>query len=231
VANEQSDFRKLLEEAPAVPDVDTLTVVGFLGRTADPARFVLTLPDGRSETLDVAAVKSAKKVASTIGQAVIELELDAKRVPEGLRDRLIPGPNHNKVVVDTRSIAWLEPPPKAINDMPHWKPPIVDTWVTGVADAVRIPTQPDLGGFAPFVAAAPHQVDPATFAALSHPTHRTHQHKIIKPPQLDPQVPPKSPAQDGTNWMNPNAFDITGLGGFDVITYHDGNPNYHYYAS
>jgi hypothetical protein len=89
MAKEESEFQKMLSEAPAAPDPDTLTLIGFLGRTADPARFVLTLPDGRSETLDVAAVKSAKKMASAIGQSVVELELDAKRVPERERDGLV----------------------------------------------------------------------------------------------------------------------------------------------
>ena len=83
----QSEFQTLLSEAPVAPhaqEADTVTVVGILGRTTNPERFVLTLPSGRSETLDVAAVRSAKKVASAIA-SLVELELDAKFVPEQMR--------------------------------------------------------------------------------------------------------------------------------------------------
>jgi hypothetical protein len=114
----QGDFQKLLSEAAVAPDArnaDTVTVVGILGRTTAPERFVLTLPSGRSETLDVAAVKSAKKVASAIG-SLVELELDAKLVPEHMR---------------TQSIS-------------------------------------------PFVAALPHQADPAVMAALALSGTRTY---------------------------------------------------------
>jgi hypothetical protein len=88
MARDESEFQKLLSEAPAAPDADTVTAVGLLARTADSARFMLTLPNGRSETLEVGAVKSAKKVAGAIGQSLVELELDAKRVPEALRSVL-----------------------------------------------------------------------------------------------------------------------------------------------
>lgn len=82
--NAPDDFRRLLNEAAAA-DVDTVTVTGVLGRTADPDRFVLTLPSGRSETLEVDAVKAARKIGDAVGQALVELQLDAKRVPEHLR--------------------------------------------------------------------------------------------------------------------------------------------------
>ena len=59
-----------------------MTVFGVLGRTPDVARFALTLPHGETLSLEVDAVKSAKRVAGTIGQSLVELELDAKRLPE-----------------------------------------------------------------------------------------------------------------------------------------------------
>jgi hypothetical protein len=83
----QSDFQTLLSEAPIAPhtpEADIVTVVGILGRITDPERFLLTLPSGQSETLDVAAVKSAKKVASAIG-SLVELELYADLVPQHMR--------------------------------------------------------------------------------------------------------------------------------------------------
>ena len=82
---DENEFQKLLSEAPAAPDADTITVVGILARTADAGRFVLRLPNGRAETLEVSAVKSSRKVAGAIGQPLVELVLDAKQVPESLR--------------------------------------------------------------------------------------------------------------------------------------------------
>lgn len=71
VANEEHDFATLLHDAPMAPDADTVTVVGTLARTHDAAHFMLTLPDGRSVTLEVNAVKSAKTIAGAIGQSVV----------------------------------------------------------------------------------------------------------------------------------------------------------------
>jgi hypothetical protein len=82
MSRDENEFQKLLSDAPAAPDADTLTVFGVLARTADPARFMLTLPNGRSEALEVAAVKSARKVAGVIGQPLVELVLERKMVPE-----------------------------------------------------------------------------------------------------------------------------------------------------
>src|SRR5580704_16146955 len=84
MAKPDSEFEKLLHDAPMAPDADTISVVGTLTRTHDAARFNLTLADGRSITLDVDAVKSAKPIAGAIGQSLVQLTLDAARVPENL---------------------------------------------------------------------------------------------------------------------------------------------------
>jgi hypothetical protein len=156
MAKEENEFQKLLSEAPAAPSADTVTVIGALSRTADPARFVLTLPNGQSETLEVAAVKSAKKIAGAIGQSLVELELDAKRVSGDVRkfflafnsgnpfkpadgDSLGGGGFGGGTVVPGRTLIW---------DI---------AGATGV-DRLHAP--------APFAAAMPHQVDPAARAAL-----------------------------------------------------------------
>jgi hypothetical protein len=209
MAKEENEFQKLLGEAPMAPSADTVTVVGALSRTADPTRFVLTLPTGQSETLEVAAVKSAKKIAGAIGQSLVELELDAKKISERVRDIVISGKH-----APTDPITWAEY---------DATPASQDTAGTGIADHHVTIAQTDtiaetIGTLRetiePFAAAMPHQ------AASHRALH------VLKPPQLDPQVPPKQPGQDGTNpW---NSFDITGLGGFDVITYHNGQPIYHY---
>jgi len=84
---ERHEFDKLLSEAPMAQEADTVTVVGSLARTKEPGHFVLSTPDGRSVTLDVDAVKSAKAIAGAVGQTLVELTLDAKRVPEHFTPR------------------------------------------------------------------------------------------------------------------------------------------------
>jgi len=84
MAKEESNFAKLLREAPMANNADTVTLVGILARTSDPDTFQLTLADGSTETLPVAAVKSAEALAGTIGQTAVQLELDAKQVPESI---------------------------------------------------------------------------------------------------------------------------------------------------
>jgi hypothetical protein len=202
MAKEENEFQKLLSEAPAAPSADSVTVTGALSRTVDPARFVLTLPNGQSETLDVAAVKSAKKIAGAIGQSLVELELDAKKIPEKVMD-IVTKPLYDHGITLAAydagtGIGGMEGSnTDGLGDLRYNKP--------GFGDHAS----------APFTAAMPHQAQAAHHPAL---------HK--KPPQKDLQVPPKQPVQDGTNpW---NSFDITGFGGFDVITYHDGQPVYNY---
>jgi hypothetical protein len=173
MAKEESEFQKLLNEAPAAPSTDTVTVMGALSRAADPSRFVLTLPDGRSETLEVAALKSAKKIAGAVGQSLVELELDAKRVPEKISENLNkPLADHAPKTLwyqdtsqtiayfDThQTIAYFDHPNTGLKDIVGDAPPPTFIETIG-AGGVEQP------GLAPFAAAMPRQVDPATRAAL-----------------------------------------------------------------
>lgn len=212
MAQVESEFQKLLSEAPAAPKADTITVVGALARTPETGHFVLILLDGRSEMLDVAAVKSAKKVAGAIGQSLVEMELDANLVPESVKSLFYKSREDL-----TGGLADYQLGPWGKNPILEGNNPY--TWKEVVEGGGFNPVE----AYTPFVAAAPHQAHPGAMA--SH-THRATPHHILKPPQFDLQVPPKQPAQDGTNpW---NSFDITGYGTFDVITYHGGNPIYHY---
>ncbi len=151
MAKSESEFQKMLGEAPMAPNADTVTVVGMLGRTADAARFALTLPDGRTETLDVDAVKSAKAIAGAIGQSVVQLELDAKRVPESLR-WFKSGPDHTGVAADTQFGPWG---------------PLHGGGVSPPKERIETLAAGGLAQHAPFVAASPHQADPATMHALA----------------------------------------------------------------
>jgi hypothetical protein len=152
VAGEEHDFGTLLRNAPMAADADTATVVGTLARTHDPAHFVLTLPDGRSVTLDVNAVKSAKTISGAIGQSVVQLELDRKHISESAASqlfRLKSGPDY-------------QPGPfggPIYGGPPGPKNPAIE--IGGIAPHAWF-AQP-----APFVAAMPHQAPHATLEALA----------------------------------------------------------------
>jgi hypothetical protein len=203
VANEENDFGKLLRDAPMASDADTVTVVGILARTPDAARFRLTLPDGRSEMLDVAAVKSAKTIAGAIGQSVVQLELDAKRIPESVRDahRLMYLTHHKPPQVD-----FNKPPSSELTtgvaEQPHTGPfdniggtagPGADIYSPGTGGVALGGAGGSPAWFAPFVAAMPHQADPATIEALALYGTRTYfnayvwasDHHTVLKPRLD----------------------------------------------
>jgi len=221
MAKDESEFQKLLSEAPMAPNADTVTVVGMLSRTADPSRFVLTLPEGRTVTLEVDMVKSAKTVAGVVGQSLVQIELDSKRLPESVAQSLFKsGPDYTGVYADYHFGPWGGTNGGLGGGQPG-STPTNDTRI----EVAGNPTT----GLAPFVAEFWHQANPATIAALTQaqpgtPHYLSHIFKSI--PQMDVPHPPKQPIQDGTNpW---NSFDITGGGAFDVITYNQGNPTYHY---
>jgi len=180
VANEEHDFEKLLRDAPMASDADTVTVVGTLARTHDAGHFMLTLPDGRSVTLEVNTVKSAKAIAGAIGQSVVQLELDAKRIPENVATRLFgnkSGPDQPHFTV-----SYFDPPQGTYGSIP----------------AIEVIQRSEPALFAqpaPFVAAMPHQASPAAIEALAffggtrtyfNPNNFwTNDHPIQKP-RLDP---------------------------------------------
>ena len=149
MANEENDFAKLLRDAPMASDADIVTVVGILARTHDAAHFMLTLPDGRSVTLEVNAVKSAKTIAGAIGQSVVQLELDAKRIPESLLGYK----------------ARLDVPTGGVNYGTHLA--YFDPGGGGGSNpAIEIGGDP-AAGLMPFVAAMPHHAPHATIEALA----------------------------------------------------------------
>jgi hypothetical protein len=179
MAKEESEFHKLLSEAPMAPDADTVTVVGILRRTADPARFVLTLPDGQSETLDVAAVKSAKRVAGAIGQSVVELELDAKRVPAKVSEIVNKSPFvdlQGQTIWSRDNTGAADVANTGLADIHHSLPQaetIAETVGTGAAELAGTGAAEAVGAthaFAPmpFAAAMPHQAHPSTMEALMY---------------------------------------------------------------
>lgn len=163
MANDATDFAKLLQDAPMAPDPDTVTLVGLLARTHDPAHFMLTLTDGRSLKLGVEVVKSAKSLAGAIGQTVVELQLDAKHVHESLRTEqwigggIQPGGVHKSPLMDKNPFDE------------RIKPPSSDPSIGTVAEGVfaNAGSGGDPSALAPFVAASPHHVHRTTIDALA----------------------------------------------------------------
>ena len=184
MAKAESDFQKLLSEAPMAHASDTVTVVGALSRAADAAHFNLALPNGRTVTLDVDAVKSAKAIAGAVGQSLVQLELDAKRIPEGLIQAFKSGPDYTAAYTDYHFGPWGGPT-VGNGGGSH-----------GSVPQIEIAGDPT-GALAPFVARSAHHVHPEIIAALAafggtrtystSPYHwATDQHLLVKP-QVDQQ--------------------------------------------
>jgi hypothetical protein len=83
MADDKQSFSELLKEAPLASDTETVTAFGALARTPDSGKFVLIMANG-SVTLEVDAVKSFRRVGAAIGQILVELQLDAKKLPREL---------------------------------------------------------------------------------------------------------------------------------------------------
>jgi hypothetical protein len=156
MATNESDFAKLLLDAPMARDADIVTVVGILERTHDTARFMLRMSDGRSVVLDVDAVKSAKTIAGAIGQSLVQLELDAKRTPESLLS--------NYKYREDPQPTW------ASSDV-HYGTGAHDP-IGGKNPAIEVGVDPT-AGLAPFVARS-HHVPDATIHALARFGNRTY---------------------------------------------------------
>lgn len=84
----ESSFVQLLDRAPAVSSSDSVTVVGALARSPEQGKFVLATSDGQTHTLDIGAVRKHRVLAESVGQLLVELELDAKKVPAEVRSVL-----------------------------------------------------------------------------------------------------------------------------------------------
>jgi hypothetical protein len=86
--NEPKSFNDLLNEAPLSQEIVTLT--GVLARSREEDKFVLTLADGHSLTLDINAVKGYTHLGSSIGMPLVAVELDPKQVPSDVSNLGLP---------------------------------------------------------------------------------------------------------------------------------------------
>jgi hypothetical protein len=140
MAHEEGSFEELLSEAPLAPKLDTITVVGALSRSREPEKFVLTLANGHSLTLERKAVKSFTRLGGAVGQVLVQLELDAKLGPiEDYHITYAPPPNPN-------IFRWpLNPLYNSVGPGTHQTQP----WTFGTTT-----------GVSPFALATPHQAPP-----------------------------------------------------------------------
>lgn len=79
--SEKKLFSELLGEAPMATGEKTVTLTGALSRSAEPGKFVLTMGDNQTVTLDVDAVKQYKVLSGMVGQMVVEVEVDRDKAP------------------------------------------------------------------------------------------------------------------------------------------------------
>lgn len=157
-------FDQLLNKAPLGPSSDSVTIVGVLARSPHEGRFVVTVPNGQTFTLEVMAVKQHKVVAESVGQLLVELELDAKKLPPEVRatPQMPPSKSSRATLPDSPTLATLIRGP-CLGALA--KPDLLEgarfggMLVPGFGGQVSLPTSP-------FVLAASHQAPAETTAAL-----------------------------------------------------------------
>ena len=226
--NDQS-FSDLLKDAPTA--ADTVTVTGVLSRAKEPGKFVLNVANGQAMTLDVAAVKSHTVIARSIGQTIVQVELDqanlpaaAKNAPPATAGAL--GTAFTNPDIDFITFAWFDRPHTlpyldwhptiAYFDQPG-TPPIADLGGpgTGLVDTLA-ETIPDPGvinqvqaarGMAPFALATPHHVGAATMAAIQ-PFGGFGPFTVWQDAHTGFVDRPKPPPQDGTFPGHPPSNDF-----------------------
>ena len=84
MATEEKTFDALLNEAPMYRLSGTVTLTGALARSPEDGKFALVQADGSAITLDSSAVNSHTVIGSSFGQQIVQVELDAEKVPQGV---------------------------------------------------------------------------------------------------------------------------------------------------
>jgi hypothetical protein len=81
MAQEERTFEDLLKEAPLAPAGDSVSLVGTLARSPEGGKFVLTLQDGSAVTLETTSVKNHTVLGTSIGQAIVRIDVDRASIP------------------------------------------------------------------------------------------------------------------------------------------------------
>ena len=81
MASEDKSFADLVAEAPEARAEGTVNLVGALAKSREAGKFVLTLQDGRTVTLETSAVKGHTVLGSSLGRAIVQIEIEASKAP------------------------------------------------------------------------------------------------------------------------------------------------------
>jgi hypothetical protein len=81
MAGKDKSFEELVKEAPPAPAEGTVSLVGTLARSGEPGKFVLTLQDGSTLTLETAAVKGHEVLGTSVGQTIVRVDVEAEKIP------------------------------------------------------------------------------------------------------------------------------------------------------
>jgi hypothetical protein len=163
MATQETDFKELLSRAPAVRDADTVTVVGAIARSSDATKFVLVTADGQTFTLDVAAVKKHNVIADSIGHLVVELDLDATKIPAEARKTVatIANPGFKGPLEGNTGVKDLLTTAETAAEVIHY-PGSLPLW----ADYGPGFGNPAYGYASPFVVVTAHQAPEETMATM-----------------------------------------------------------------
>jgi hypothetical protein len=81
MAEEDKSFAALVAEAPPAPTEGVVSLVGTLARSSEHGKFVLILQDGRTITLETAAVKGHAVLGASLGRTIVRVDVDVGKVP------------------------------------------------------------------------------------------------------------------------------------------------------
>ena len=196
MAEEDRSFAELVAEAPPAPAEGAVSLVGTLAKSSEHGKFVLILQDGQTITLEVSAVKGHAVLGASLGRTIVRVDVEAGKVPA-----LSPQPLAQGVVsplvsvpVGNRDITVTDPHHDAGTGIEGGTGP-GDTGTADFSGAYdtsplfeKAPIRdvfppPQVGGFAPFALATPHQAPANVVEALNPPGFVSHRIKLLGTPE------------------------------------------------
>ena len=151
MADQQKSFDDLVKEAPELPAAGTVSLVGTLARSNEAGKFVLTLQNGSTLTLETSAVKGHTVLGTSVGETIVRVDVDAKKLQSN------PNPS-----------PWFRPAAFfhtnfGADHKNSWEEPVHPT---GVTDHFGGYGALNPGGVSPFALATSQQVPQGLWAAL-----------------------------------------------------------------
>jgi hypothetical protein len=190
MASEKKSFSELLSEAPAATSEKTVSLTGALARSNEPGKFVLSMGDNQTVTLDVDAVKDHKVLSGMVGQVIVQVEVDRDKVPAAAtqvatefrtlpfidQHQTFPSLDTNPIQDRLHTVPFSPYGTDVITDVAPPKYIIENTGTIqeNVVDPGNFGVDPAAGanfaqGFAPFALATPHQA-PQQMLAMQYPS-------------------------------------------------------------